>query len=50
MNYDELKKLYPNKDIKLVSNNYIKQYLKLGFKILEEFIENKETYYFITEL
>ena len=35
MNYDDLKKLYPNKNIELVPKELEKQYIQWGYKTIE---------------
>ena len=49
MSYEELKKLYPNKEIKLISENFKQIYLNFGFKVIDSFKQDKETYYFMIE-
>ena len=49
MNYDELKQLYPNKEIKLISEEHKQTYINFGFKVIESFHQGKYKMCFMIE-
>ena len=50
MTYQELKIKYPNKEIKLISEDNMKTYINFGFKIIDSFYQGKYKIYFMIEV